>query len=49
MVTSGLSPALVWKYFEAISAIPRGSKNEAAIGKYVMQTAASLDLTAFPC
>ena len=47
MVTSSLTPSLVWKYFEAISAIPRGSKNEAAIGQYVMKIAAGLDLTAF--
>lgn len=45
-VTDGLTPPLVWKYFEAISAIPRGSKNEAAIAKYVMQTAKRLGLAA---
>ncbi len=45
-VTDSLSPALVWKYFEAISAIPRGSKNEAAIAKYVMKTAKALGLVA---
>ena len=47
MVTSGLAPALVWKYFEAISLIPRGSKNEKAVGDFVMKTAASLDLEAW--
>jgi len=31
----GLRPELVWKYFGEIAAIPRGSKNEAAITKYV--------------
>lgn len=45
-VTDGLSPTLVWKYFEAISAIPRGSKNETAIAKYVIKTAKALGLTA---
>ena len=45
-VTEGLPPTLVWKYFEAISTIPRGSKNEAAIAKYVMKTAKSLGLAA---
>ena len=45
-VTDGLTPPLVWKYFSEISAIPRGSKNEAAIAKYVMQTAKRLGLPA---
>jgi dipeptidase D len=40
-----LEPALVWKYFEAISEIPRGSKNETAIAKYVMKTAKALGLS----
>ena len=44
-VTDGLTPPLVWKYFEAISEIPRGSKNEAAIAAYVMKTAKSMGLT----
>jgi dipeptidase D len=44
--TEGLTPPLVWKYFTEISAIPRGSKNEAAIAKYVMQTAKRLGLSA---
>ena len=44
-VTDGLTPPLVWKYFEAISEIPRGSKNETAIANYVMKTAKSLGLT----
>ncbi|MGE5360044.1 MAG: aminoacyl-histidine dipeptidase [Bacteroidales bacterium] len=42
----GLQPALVWKYFAQIAAIPHGSKNEAAIAKYVMETARRLGLTA---
>lgn len=47
MVTANLKPASVWKYFEAISRIPRGSKNERAVGDFVMKTAASLDLEAW--
>ena len=42
----GLTPAPVWKYFGEISAIPRGSKNEAAVAKYVIQTARRLGLSA---
>jgi dipeptidase D len=42
----GLKPALVWKYFAEISMIPRGSKNEAAVGKYLVETAAKLGLWA---
>ncbi|HMD14381.1 MAG TPA: M20/M25/M40 family metallo-hydrolase, partial [Bacteroidota bacterium] len=42
----GLQPELVWKYFAEISRIPRGSKNEAAISKYIMETAKKLDLPA---
>src|SRR5512140_3476776 len=45
-VTDGLTPPLVWKYFAEVSAIPRGSKNEAAIARYVLQTAKRLGLTA---
>lgn len=44
-VTDGLTPPLVWKYFEAISEIPRGSKNETAIAAYVMKTAKALGLS----
>ncbi len=40
----GLKPGLVWKYFAAISQIPRGSKNEAAISQYVVKTAKNLGL-----
>lgn len=43
---AGLKPELVWKYFAEISQIPRGSKNEAAIINYVMQTANKLGLEA---
>jgi dipeptidase D len=42
----GLKPELVWKYFAAISRIPRGSKNEAAATKYVLDTAKKLGLQA---
>ena len=42
----GLDPKLVWKYFAEIARIPRGSKNEAAISKYVYETAGKLGLTA---
>ena len=40
----GLKPELVWKYFAEISRIPRGSKNEAAASKYVLDTAKKLGL-----
>ena len=40
----GLKPELVWKYFAEISRIPRGSKNEAAISQYVLDTAKDLGL-----
>jgi dipeptidase D len=42
----GLKPELVWKYFAAISRIPRGSKNEEAISTYVADTAKQLGLEA---
>lgn len=42
----GLSPERVWKYFAEITKIPRGSKNEAAISRYVMDTAKKLGLRA---
>jgi dipeptidase D len=42
----GLKPELVWKYFAEIAKIPRGSKNEAAIVKYVLETAKKLGLEA---
>ena len=42
----GLKPELIWKYFAEISRIPRGSKNEAAISKYVYETAGKLGLKA---
>jgi dipeptidase D len=36
---SGLEPALLWKHFAAISSIPRPSKSEAAVARYVIETA----------
>jgi dipeptidase D len=42
----GLKPGLVWKYFAEISKIPRGSKNETAITKYVLGAAKQLGLEA---
>jgi dipeptidase D len=42
----GLKPELVWKYFAEISRIPRGSKNEAAATKFVLDTAKKLGLQA---
>jgi dipeptidase D len=41
----GLKPELVWKYFAEVSRIPRGSKNEAAVGRYVSNVAKSLGLS----
>jgi len=41
-----LKPEGVWKYFAEISKIPRGSKNEAAISRYVLATAKSFGLAA---
>ncbi len=43
---AGLKPELVWKYFAAISRIPRGSKNEAAATQYILDTAGKLGLQA---
>jgi dipeptidase D len=42
----GLKPEIVWKYFAEICRIPRGSKNEAAISKYLVKTARVLGLEA---
>ena len=42
----GLEPQLVWKHFGALSRIPRGSKNEAAAARYVLDTAGQLGLPA---
>jgi len=42
----GLEPQLLWKHFAALARIPRGSKNEAAAGRFVMDTAGQLGLEA---
>ena len=42
----GLKPELVWKYFAEISRIPRPSKHEEAMTKYVLDTAKKLGLAA---
>ena len=42
----GLKPELVWKYFAEIAKIPRPSKHEAAMTKYVLDTAKKLGLSA---
>jgi len=42
----GLKPELVWKYFAEIAKIPRGSKHEEKISKYVLETAKKLGLVA---
>jgi len=41
-----LKPALLWKYFEAVSAIPRCSGNEKAVGDYVLSVAKAHGLKA---
>ena len=42
----GLQPECVWKYFAEISKIPRGSKDEAAVAQFVLETAKRLGLKA---
>jgi dipeptidase D len=42
----GLKPELVWKYFAEIAKIPRPSKHEAAMTKYVLDTAKKFGLEA---
>jgi dipeptidase D len=42
----GLQPVLVWKYFAEIAKVPRGSKHEEKITKYVLDTAKKLGLSA---
>jgi hypothetical protein len=43
-VVEGLKPPLVWKYFVEVARIPRCSKHEAGISKYVAGTAKKLGL-----
>ncbi len=45
-VVSGFKPAALWKYFDEIRKIPRGSGDEKAIGDYVMSVAKELGLKA---
>lgn len=42
----GLKPALVWKYFAEIARIPRCSKHEEKMTKYILDTARRLGLQA---
>ena len=42
----GVEPALLWKHFAEISAIPRGSKNEEAVALHVLGVAKRLGLPA---
>ena len=42
----GLEPKQVWKYFARISRIPRGSKNEAAMTRFVLDAAGKSRLRA---
>jgi len=42
----GLKPPLVWKYFAEIAKIPRGSKHEEKITKYILETAKRLGVQA---
>jgi dipeptidase D len=43
---AGMKPPLVWKYFAEFARIPRCSKHEQQAGKYVLDTAKKLGLTA---
>ena len=42
----GLEPRLLWKYFAGLAAIPRGSKNEEAVAKWVVAQAKSAGVEA---
>jgi len=41
---AGLEPALLWKHFDELLKIPRCSKHEAAVRKYVVGVAEGLGL-----
>jgi len=43
-VIQGLKPEKIWYYFNQISAIPRGSKNEKAVLEYIKKTAGAMGL-----
>ncbi|MDO9512790.1 MAG: aminoacyl-histidine dipeptidase [Bacteroidales bacterium] len=45
-ILSSLEPKLIWKYFEEICQVPRPSKKEERISKYLMDFAAELKLEA---
>jgi len=45
-VIQGLKPERVWHFFNEISAIPRGSKNEKAVLEYIKKAAAGMGLKA---
>jgi dipeptidase D len=42
----GIKPEKIWKYFAEISRIPRCSRNEESVGKYVLNTAKKFGLNA---
>lgn len=42
----GLEPQPLWRHFAALCRIPRGSKNEAAVASFVLDTSRRLGLTA---
>ena len=44
-VTSGLKPELVWKHFETLTKIPRPSKHEEKILKYLREFASERKLS----
>lgn len=43
-VIQGLKPERIWHFFNQISAIPRGSKNEKAVLEYIKKTASAMGL-----
>jgi dipeptidase D len=45
-VLKGFEPALLWKYFEMLSAIPRSSGNEKGAADFVLKVASDLGLEA---
>lgn len=46
-VLADLQPAVVWEQFAKLCEIPRGSRNELAIGQYILDTAAEHGLSGF--
>lgn len=45
-ITDGLEPRLLWRHFEALSDIPHGSKNEAAVVEHILSEAHRMGLKA---